>query len=344
MSITNLINNLLNKTLISSLPVVEYTEDADYLLNDTQFLNTMKKYSIAIRLAVENDFYLYRGTSKPNKNIPIIEIRPRFRNTTRKTSQYSQSMIDIMNHLPFFRNWPKRDRSIIFTNNKKHTEIFGTASIVLPSNDALIAIHDDDFNFNNVLKVNVETLNIFFSAVYLILVSLLNKSEISNDITNIFKNYLTMLNKENKKFDDFVWLYNEANRIILEYSSVLKIKNVVEAIKIDKNLLDNDDSSIAFHLHSIENYIKILNENLTPEQNLVNCLSFNLDKEYKLLHMSPKFDVDIEDIDYKDYKENSLPHEILELWTESDCLLIFCGHFISKYGPSFLEKILKKIS
>lgn len=134
----------------------------------------------------------YRGI---NLNANFYNIDPS--KTIRIPNQQSRLAHFLLDLLPSWENWPKRSRSVIFTNNKDQASEYGNLYIVLPTDGAEIAICPkmdfwDSFSYvkKRIRVDGIPDFNVFFSSnffpvVYGIEIKNINNS---NQIKNIFKN------------------------------------------------------------------------------------------------------------------------------------------------------------
>jgi hypothetical protein len=195
---------------------------------------------------------IYRGLESEQSNQMYLFVQPSlYYRESRNTNNFYTALIDV---LPSWKNWPKRSQSIICSNTYRGAVTYGTVYVVLPKNQAKIAIcPKNDFwvSFKNIPSMDV--FNYIFTGIF----SNIYKFKTHNITTDSIKALFAII--DNMPKDEFLAnLINDKKYAHSEYS---KFKNYILEI-----LTDGDDTWTGFfdkilnpvfngfELQTIENY------------------------------------------------------------------------------------------
>lgn len=126
----------------------------------------LKDYSVGINNLYKSPLInvFYRGMRLIENN-QIIIFKAAERLTDRKPLLDYPIVLKMLEESEYFKDYPNRKKSIIFTNNKNKAKGFYWAlAIVIPKNNSYIAVTPDDFN-RNILRVNSYRLSIMFQGL-----------------------------------------------------------------------------------------------------------------------------------------------------------------------------------
>lgn len=269
----------------------EILKESDYSKNPVQkkfneFMDDIVssgKYSDALNSKVE----FWRGIRSDLKTGFIIQDSSKF-----SQDRYTKGIIflswnNIQKVVPEWSKFPNRNRSIIFTNNKKHATIFSNNIVkVFPINGAKIGVAPTDYNYFNewpkLKKYFEDEGNSFIVDGFVDLfraIIILNRNDPTNTktISNpSAENYFA------KHYNSFIKLYN---------------KNIIDKIKFN-DIYNNELHSFLATLEKEfnGNLKKMMDTLLSPSKN-----NFEVITTKKL---------------------NSVTGENQELWTEDKCLMV----------------------
>jgi hypothetical protein len=98
---------------------------------------------------------IYRGYNSYHLDSPFLFIQPSLHyRPSKNTNNFYTALIDV---LPSWKDWPKRSQSIVCTNSYSTAQSYGNPYVVLPKNQAKIAIcPKNDFwvSFKNIPSMN----------------------------------------------------------------------------------------------------------------------------------------------------------------------------------------------
>jgi hypothetical protein len=105
-------------------------------IKDDKFLNNIKTCSDIISYYNKTEKYLYRGAGY-NGDIMYLNPSSYTRKSKDDTNNYYTLLFDEI--LPSWKNYPKRSKSVIMTDDKGYASDYGNLYIVLPFNGSLMA-------------------------------------------------------------------------------------------------------------------------------------------------------------------------------------------------------------
>lgn len=107
-----------------------------------------KRFSHAIRYFTETEHHFWRGERGINdsKELPLVVTGKKFYKDFPRNSMGGKTVWNTVRFLKSWRDVPSRTRSIMFTNSKAHTKLFGDPYALFPANDAKIVVAKDDWH------------------------------------------------------------------------------------------------------------------------------------------------------------------------------------------------------
>ena len=266
-------------------------ESRNQPIDQSQFYQSITgEFKVAMENSSKNP--LYRADGNLNESYYIIE-PSKYRRTSMSstfdgpvgTNNFHTALIDI---LPSWENWPKRSKSLIFSNDRNDVTKYGrNIFVVLPKNDAKIAVcPKNDFwsSFPNIKK-----------DLYLYDIQQMN-----SQFTNTFD---VLLDKKHNWLsispEEIQHIFNEISNV--DYETLVKTLASVNKSLWSKNAYAAMEIAALFK-HYNNNWISLFDNVLNPETN-----GFEM-KSLKEVYNSTESD--------------------REMFTEADCIMVEEDQFV----------------
>lgn len=223
------LNNFLNESIRTTL------------LTEDETINLLKtKCSNSLKYCIDNDDYIYRGLTNSNPRLLTDTSKGKLRKST--TFNYYNLLLD---NLESWKNYPKRQKSIICTTNFSYSKTFGLESfIVFPFNNINIGVCPE----NDIWHSFRSTSLIYFG-------------DELNEILNI------ILGSKSEKFDKDWKTFNKA------------IKDSEKIIKDSDKTINNEYYSNRLIWKEIfikkRKYLEVFNEFFNPNKNRFKLMNSN---------------------------------------------------------------------
>lgn len=225
------------RNISKSIVILESQDQVDELLNT--------EYSQANELCLGYEICLWRGILSDNEFM--------IQKPVKRKSAYTDNYYTILfsEVLPSWKNYPKRNHSIICTNNQRYTEDFGNTFMAFPKNNSILGIcpeYDLWYSFDKYNDGYLDRFNIDFST----LIDLSNYNDKINDKKSMLK-FMKYLQE---------WSHTD------QYEIAMKEETYDESSILNhtENLLEHLDNILSpyknnFKLSSIEDLIDLDLEN-----------------------------------------------------------------------------------
>lgn len=272
-----LLSAALNENTRNKYTYFNNIEEIREILFNGQFSDAVEAYKQGHRL--------FRG-DKSLLNYKGVYIIPGTRKSQDTSNIYNKLMSDI---LPSWKNYPKRNKSIICTTKQAMASIYAAgdnenaAFAIFPSNDTIIAVcpkADAWHSFSYLGKLTkIESINMFNERLKMLIVDLLNIPY--KETENIFVS-------DNETILD---IFNKMEKILKENDNIYKIVHGKR------------------HDNTVDNLLKLLQVNIKAGRSLLSCFDILLSPKKNNFILANIFDV---------------PSGNKEVWFSSECMTVRC--------------------